>query len=150
MNNLGFSYEDIIYITRSNRSTDVYLKNKTINVSLTIEKLIDELLNESLTTYSGRLISTIKNYHIRKHVPIYINKDIILQPINNKDSWNETLVSFKHIIDYAEEGRGTRLYFDNGGSLLVEFSTKKMYNILRNCEIILNKQFNIERKKIYG
>jgi len=142
--------QEILYIKRNNRSTDIIYNNKTINCSLIIEKYIDSLLEKSLATYRGRLLVTSRVYHLHKYVPIYVDKNLMLQPVNNKNSWNETLINICMIDYYENYNNKTLVYFKGGGSILIEFSTKKMYNILRNCETIINKQFNIERKNIYG
>ena len=120
----------INFIQISNRS--IIINNKK-TVNMTLEKYIDYLLINDLSTYSGRMKSIRKRYGYRKLVPIYINDNLCLIPLENKKSLENIYLNIYEINVIEETGC---IIFNNGDSLLINKKTKTLYKYILRAKSI--------------
>lgn len=137
--------KNILYITQGNRETIIHTIDEKIVVRDSLEKLIDKWCINYLTTYKGRLDAIKQNYHLKKLVPIYINKDLMLFPIDNKKSIDNIYVNIINIQDITDMLENTKLIFKNQEYIIVNKKYQlvktyyhrclKIYNLIRSKEL---------------
>ena len=121
----NMKYKEILYIKQGNRETIIYTTNKVIKKEINIEKLFNEWCIDTLSTYKGRLEAIKKKFHIKKQVPIYINKDLMLFPITNKKSIENIYINCLNILSIGENINGcTIINFVNKKDLIIEKESK--------------------------
>lgn len=120
----------INYIQKSNRSI-IINNQKTVN--MTLEKYIDFLLINDLSTYAGRIKSIRQRYGYRKLVPIYIDNTICLIPLENKKSLNNIYLNVHEINIIEETGL---IIFNNGDSLITNKKIKTLYKYIQRAKMI--------------
>lgn len=142
------NFVDVLYLVKNNRSTKVIYENQTKLVELTINNLINNELQKSLSTVESRLLSTKRAYNIQKFVPIYINQACILQPITCMTAWNYSFVNFCKIKQIIKKDKQTLIIFDNNIELLVDLTYRRFKDYLKNCQLIKESQLKIERENL--
>ncbi len=120
--------KDILYIKQGNRETIIYTPNKEIILQESIYKLLDKWCLESLTTYEGRIEAIKKIYHIKKLVPIYINKDLMLFPVDNRKAIENIYINVTKILELCDINNKTKIVFKNKDSIVI----KKKYQLINN------------------
>jgi hypothetical protein len=120
--------KDILYIKQGNRETIIYTIKKELIVTENINKIFDKWCLESLTTYKGRMEAIKRKYHLKKLVPIYINKDLMLFPINNKKSVDNIYINVINVLNICDMKDKSKIIFKNQEYLIVN----KKYQIINN------------------
>ena len=114
-------YKEILYIKQGNRETIIYTINKVFKQEVSIDKLLDDWCIDTLSTYKGRLEATKRKYNIKKQVPIYINKDLMLFPITNKKSIENIYINCLNILSIDKNINDcTVINFVNKQQLIIE------------------------------
>lgn len=126
--------KDILYLKKSNRSTIIkYLDKNEIVIDRLFEDILDEALEKDLTTLKGRLESTSRVYHIFKHIPIYLQEDIILIQTANKKQIDNIYINSYNILDIKEKSKDyTIIIFVDDSSLEINKPyrlVKKYYDL---------------------
>ena len=68
----------ILYIQKGNRSTIIhYINNEVEEKEILLEKYLNNICLEFLTTLSGRIEAIKEKYNIVKNVPIYIKDNLV-------------------------------------------------------------------------
>ena len=92
-------FDEILYITRGNRSTIIQYSNSIQEINVTLDNYLNSLCLKELTTFKGRLEAIKNNYHLIKNVPIYINSKIVLFTTNNIKSFDNIYINSIYIND---------------------------------------------------
>lgn len=109
---------DILYLKRSNRATVIYLKHNVIKeVNQTIEVILNQYCLKDLTTLEGRIKAISEVYHIKKQIPIYISKQLILIQTANKKEIDNLYINSYNIIDIVKEHNHTIIYFNDSSKI---------------------------------
>lgn len=117
----NMKYKEILYIKQGNRETIIYTLNKVVHISKTIESVFDDWCIETLSTYKGRIEAIKKKYHLKKQVPIYINKEVMLFPIKNKKDFDNVYINALNILMIDEDKNGfSKINFINDKHLIIE------------------------------
>jgi competence transcription factor ComK len=103
--------KDILYIKKGNRETIIYTSDKEIVSQENIYKIFDDWCLVSLTTYEGRIEAIKKIYQIKKLVPIYINQDLMLFPIENRKSVENIYINVTKITKICDIDNKTKIFF---------------------------------------
>lgn len=121
--------KEVLYIKQGNRQTIIHTIKETIYRELTLDKLFDEWCLEELTTYVGRMEAIKKKYHLKKRVPLYINKNIMLFPTDTKKDIDNLYINLVAILEINKT-------LDN--QTMIIFKNKE--------QIILNKDYDNIKK----
>ena len=113
--------EDILYLKKTNRATIIKYKNKSeVEVNIILEELLNNYLLNDLTTLKGRLDAIKKVYHIYKHIPIYLEKNIIFIQTHNKKHLNNIYINTCNIIDMIKDNNKTKITFLDMSDLIID------------------------------
>lgn len=130
---------DILYIKKSNRSTLIYLKNnQEILVNQVFENVLNEYCIKDLTTLDGRIKATSKVFHIKKHIPIYLSKHLVLIPTKNKKEIDNIYINCRNVIDIIKDDQITKILFSDFSSIIVN----QEYHLLKRY---INKGLSIHK-----
>ncbi len=141
---------DVLYLIKNNRSTDIVYFNQTINILETIDNILNRECLKTLSTLDGRINAIKQAYHIKKLVPVYLNDQLILQPLYSKKSWMQIYINVCKIKALEVADKGTKINFNNNIILEVEIPYPRIKQYLEKCLKIKKNQFNkYERGKIY-
>ncbi len=120
--------KEILYIKQGNCETIIYTGNKEIKLLEKIDKVFNKWCLDSLTTYKGRMDAIKQKYQLKKLVPIYINKDLMLFPINNKKDVDNIYINILNILKIEKESDLTKILFKNDYVLYLNKSYKLVNN----------------------
>lgn len=125
-------YTDIIYLKKFYNQTIVKkINQEEYLIDEKVEDLFDKILLKQLTTYDGRIEAIKKVYHIYKHIPIYIDYNLVFIQIFNKKQYNNIYINICRIIDMIKDGEDTIIIFDDGFRIKITkpyHIFKKYYN----------------------
>lgn len=120
--------KDLLYLRKSNRATIIKsLDHDEIEVESLLNDLLEDICLKDLTTLKGRINAISKVYHIYKHIPIYLTKDIILITTSNKKQLDNIYINICNIIDMVKDNNSTIIIFRDGSYLVVD----KPYHLIR-------------------
>ena len=125
--------KDILYIKKGNRETIIYTSDKEIVSQENIYKIFDDWCLVSLTTYEGRIEAIKKIYQIKKLVPIYINQDLMLFPIENRKSVENIYINVTKITKICDIDNKTKIFFKNCDSIIVNKKYQLVNNYYQRC-----------------
>ncbi len=118
--------KDILYIKQGNRESIIYTINGVIHINKPIDKLLNEWCLEELTTYSGRMEAIRIKYHLRKLVPVYINKELMLFPVSDKKDLNNIYINSLNVLMLEKQGKNTQIEFINHYLLILNKEYEKV------------------------
>lgn len=120
--------KDLLYLKKSNRATIMKnLYQEETEVEILLDTLLEDVCLKDLTTFKGRIDAISKVYHIYKHIPIYLTKDIILITTSNKKQFDNTYINICNIIDMVKDKNATIIIFLDGSHLMVN----KPYHLMK-------------------
>ena len=91
---------DVLYLSKDNRSTNIVcIDGKKTNIDKLLNNVLDELCYQSLSTFNGMVEAINHIYDIHNYVPLYLNEDLILQPIYPKKYWTQIYINITMIKD---------------------------------------------------
>ena len=91
--------------------------NQTKYISL--NKYLDSILLDQLTTYDGRICAVREKYGFVKLTPIYINKTNILIPLNNLKDFENIYINICNIIKLESKKHNTLIVFKDTEHIIV-------------------------------
>lgn len=133
---------DVLYLTANNRSTNIVYFNDTKIINDSLYPFLNKICLNELTTYNGRIEAIRLVYNIHKFIPIYINQNIILQPLYQKRSWNQTFVNICNIKEVKKDRLNSLIIFKNNLQLIVEVPYLKLKQYIEKCKFIQKDQLN--------
>lgn len=140
---------DVLYLSKDNRSTNIVcIDGKKTNIDKLLNNVLDELCYQSLSTFNGMVEAINHIYDIHNYVPLYLNEDLILQPIYPKKYWTQIYINITMIKDIIPNNDNTTIIFIDNTSLDVEIATKKFKQLVDQCLKIKNDQLKKERNNI--
>lgn len=125
--------KEILYIKQGNCETIIYTSSKEIKLLEKIDKVFNKWCLDSLTTYKGRMEAIKQKYQLKKLVPIYINKDLMLFPVNNKKDVDNIYINVLSILKIEEENNLTKIIFKNNDFVYLTKSYKLVNNYYKKC-----------------
>ncbi len=141
---------DVFYLVKNNRSTNIVYSNKEINIKQTINNILNHECLKTLSTLDGRINAIKQQYNIYKFIPIYLNENLILQPIYPKKHWRQIYINICNVKKIEEIKNGTKILFNKNIILVVETPYPRIKQYLEKCLKIKKNQFNkYERGKFY-
>lgn len=120
---------DILYISQEQDHLIIETKTGPEVIHESFEDFITPYCLAYLTTLKGRLDAIKLKYQIRKHIPVFINSELVLFPIASQKDLNNIYMNaynIKRIIPIDEEK--THIIFNNGKTLLVPKQAKIIKN----------------------
>lgn len=123
-----FNNKEILYIKQGNCETIIYTGNKEIKLLEKIDKVFNKWCLDSLTTYKGRMEAIKQKYQLKKLVPVYIDKDLMFFPINNKKDVDNIYINVLNILKIEKENDLTKVLFKNDYVLYINKSYKLVNN----------------------
>ncbi len=123
-----FNNKEILYIKQGNCETIIYTGNKEIKLLEKIDKVFNKWCLDSLTTYKGRMEAIKQKYQLKKLVPVYIDKDLMFFPINNKKDVDNIYINVLNILKIEKENDLTKILFKNDYVLYINKSYKLVNN----------------------
>lgn len=105
----------ILYLEKGNRSTIVhYINNEVEELEILLDRYLNNLCLDYLTTLSGRVNAIKEKYHIVKNVPIYISENLVLFPTSNKKHYSNIYLNSIYIKKIQpQEDKTTIIFYDN-------------------------------------
>lgn len=130
--------KDILYLKQGNRETIIYTIKEKIVIREPIEKVINKWCLDSLTTYQGRLDAIKQKYRLKKLVPIYIDKELMLFPIDNKQKLDNVYINSLNILEIDKLANQTKIVFKNKEYLIIDKKYQLINNYYQRCLKIYN------------
>ena len=130
--------KDILYLKQGNRETIIYTIKEKIVIRDPIEKVINKWCLDSLTTYQGRLDAIKQKYRLKKLVPIYIDKELMLFPIDNKQKLDNVYINSLNILEIDKLANQTKIVFKNKEYLIIDKKYQLINNYYQRCLKIYN------------
>lgn len=88
---------EVLYLEGNCISTNIVKVQNNIKTKETIYNLLNNICLKQLTTLNGRVEAIKQVYKIFKFVPIYINDNLIFQPIYPNKNWNQIYINICNI-----------------------------------------------------
>lgn len=131
--------KEILYIKQGNREIIIHTTKAKINIESTLDRLFDKWCLEELTTYKGRMEAIRKKYHLKKLVPIYINKHLMFFPTNTKKEINNIYINALNILDIVSGSENkTIIIFKNKDKLFIDKDCESINRYYQRCLKIYN------------
>lgn len=130
--------KEILYIKQGNRESIIYTINGKIVVNDTIDRLINKWCIDSLSTYTGRIDAIKCKYNLKKLVPIYVNKDLMLFPIGNTKTVDNIYINSVNILEISKMENKTKIVFNNYDQIMVDKKYQLINNYYQRCLRIYN------------
>lgn len=130
--------KDILYLKQGNRETIIYTIKEKIVIRDPIEKVINKWCLDSLTTYQGRLDAIKQKYRLKKLVPIYIDKELMLFPIDNKQKLDNVYINSLNVLEIDKLANQTKIVFKNKEYLIIDKKYQLINNYYQRCLKIYN------------
>lgn len=142
-------YVDALYFKKNNRSTDIVYLNSNKTINKTIEKLLNELCLENLSTLNGRINAVKERYNIHKFIPIYISNELILLPIYPKDYYTQIYLNINLVKNIQQELNKTKIIFNEEKYIIVDAPYLRIKQYVEKCKRIKNDQLIKSQERIY-
>lgn len=118
------------YIKRSINGTIVVYDNHIEEYNNAPVHIINKLCMEYGSTYKGRVQSVARKYSIKRKVPIYVNKDVLLIPTGSNRDYETYWLNYHQIMevnaDYITMQNGDKLH---SGAKITNRQLKKCFEI---------------------
>lgn len=142
---------EVLYLERNGNSTNIVKVRKELIVNDSIYNIINTACLKLLTTIEGRVEAIKQVYKIYKFVPIYINDNLILQPIYNSKSWNQIYINICNIKSVNKVNDQSVITFINEKTIYLDISFDRMKRYLKKCLKIKDNQIKkMKEEKYYG
>ena len=137
----------ILYIQKGNRSTIIhYINNEVEEKEILLEKYLNNICLEFLTTLSGRIEAIKEKYNIVKNVPIYIKDNLVLFPTFSKNHISNIYLNsiyIKKILPYEDK---TIIVFYDNQELIIDKHNHTIKLSYEKCLKLINK-ININNER---
>lgn len=137
----------ILYIQKGNRSTIIhYINNEVEEKEILLEKYLNNICLEFLTTLSGRIEAIKEKYNIVKNVPIYIKDNLVLFPTFSKNHISNIFLNsiyIKKILPYEDK---TIIVFYDNQELIIDKHYHTIKLSYEKCLKLINK-ININNER---
>lgn len=130
----------ILYLEKGNRSTIIhYINNEVNEIDILLERYLNNLCLNDLTTLSGRINAIKEKYHIVKNVPIYIKDDLVLFPTSNKKNYSNIYLNSVYIKRIIPQEEKTKIIFYDNQSLIIDKNYHTIKLSYEKCLKIINQ-----------
>ncbi len=123
----------INYIKILNRQIEIHENCKIKIVDQTLNKYLNRILIDDLTTLKGRMDAVKNKYQFKKLIPLYINETLCLMPIDNKKSINNIYINIKSI-NFIKDS--TTIVFYNGEELKINIKKSLITKYIERAFLI--------------
>ncbi len=106
--------------------TNKIIIDDNIKLNISVEKYLDKILLEQLTTYEGRTKAIKLKYGFVKLTPIYIDQTNILIPLYNLKDYENIYINMCNIVTLKSKGSKTIILFKDSK----EITVNKKINII--------------------
>lgn len=142
---------EVLYLIGDSSSTNIVKVHEEIELDKPIKKVINQTCLKFLTTIEGRIEAIKQVYKISKFVPIYINNNLILQPVNSIKNWQQIYINIYNIKKVNKVNDQVVITFINDKVLYLDISYERMKRYLKKCLKIKDNQIKImKEEKYYG
>lgn len=138
---------DVLYISKNNRSCNLVYPDCTNTINQTVSTLLNNACVSTLSTLSGRVDAIKTLYNIKKSVPIFIESNLIFQPVLSNKAWNQVYINVLKIYKLEDISPKTRIVFVSGNVLDVDISMKRLSSLVSNCLMINDDQSDNKMKR---
>ena len=130
MNNYEINEDTLAIIPKNNNSTIVYEKYNNYIINQNIELILNNSCKYYGSSFEGRKIASSSILKINYKVPIIIEEssNMIFFPTSSMKKNNCSWISLNNIDRYERNYRGSKIYFNNGKTIIFPIS----YGILNN------------------
>ena len=133
----------ILYLKKGNRSTIIYyINNEVEEKDILLERYLNNLCLDDLTTLKGRIDAIKEKYHIVKNVPIYIKDNLVLFPTSNKKQYSNIYLNSVYIKKIIPKEENTLIIFYDNQKLIIDKHYHKIKLSYEKCLKIINQNKN--------
>ncbi len=136
----------IEYITHLNLNTIIYKTDKTEILSKSVLSIINKICMDELTTYDGYKKAIKHKFNYQYKIPLYLNDNIQLIPIERVRNYANIWVNYAAIKDVKIESGIIRLVFISGRNLDLFIKPKilsKQVERLNQIRLFRSKHFHV-------